>query len=1018
MRRRILASLLAFVMLFSLLPVNALADEIAGDASAAVVYGTYNEKGEWVQGTGSGTYTDPDTGVILSKIAEPTGTPNEYEVTLTVETSTTTTTTLPGAAATVMVIDVSGSMAYCAECGNEYWHSSDCKYHKWLADNSIQSKQTRLYAAKNAAKSFLDAYKGDTSGTGRYVSVVTFETNASTVLDWVDVSTQSGYNAAVAAINRLRADGGTNLQQGLVYANTQMSDEEVAQIDSTQKNVIALTDGQPTYYTKNGSVYGPGGNSNQNVLKATEAAATTLKENAALYTVCFGVANELCWEKGDDISDSDSGWFGDSAEADCPYTVGEFLETFVATSADYAYNADNTDELNAAFEAITESITSGITGAGLTVDDPMAKGVEAELPDDEGVTETKDGFTWDLSSATPEEVVEGNTTYYTYTLTYTVTLDPTVIADFDEDAYYPLNDVTTLTIPGEPPVEINFPVPGVQGVLPTYTVTYAPGANGTLADADADGNVVHADIKYGMPTPAEPAVTPNGGYYFTGWDKTIAATVTADVTYTATYAKQDEVTVTGDQGEVVYNGSEQSLLTYETAGLPKGYKIDVRYTGAAGTNVGTYNGEFDARTLVIKDDKGNIVTHKFAVTLVPGSLTIKQLPITITADSGSKVYDGTALTVSTYTITGALASGDQITSISVSGSQTEADSSENTVSNAVIKDGETDVTGNYAITYKPGTLTVTPDKNATIQVEAYNGTYDGNAHDGITSVVLKNGAGQVISTSGWTITYLYNGETYTTMPQFTDAGDYPIIVVAKNNNYDTLTAEQVTARISPKQVILSSPSDSKTYDGTALTTAASQVTGTDSFVNGEGVVITMTGRQLDFGSSENTFNYAAKAGTNLDNYTITPIYGTLTVHPITKQIVITADSNEKVYDGTPLTDSGYTYTESILVSGDVLTAVVTGSRTDAGSSDNVVTSYKVMRGSTDVTANYTNVETVNGTLLVKKRPVTLTSPNATKAYDGTALTTAASQVTGTDSFVNGEGVDINMTGSQLGFGSS
>ena len=1021
MRRRILASLLAFVMLFSLLPVNALADEIAGDASAAVVYGTYNEKGEWVQGTGSGTYTDPDTGVTLSKIAEPTGTPNEYEVTLTVETSTTTTTTLPGAAATVLVIDVSGSMAFCAECGSNR-HSSDCKYHKggWFADNSIQSNQTRLYAAQNAAKSFLDAYKGDTSGTGRYVSVVTFETYASTVLDWVDVSTQSGYNAAVAAINRLRADGGTNLQQGLVYANTQMSDEEVAQIDSTQKNVIALTDGQPTYYTKNESVYGPGGNSNQNVLDATEAAATTLKENAALYTVCFGVANELCWEKGDDISDSDSGWFGDSAEADCPYTVGEFLETFVATSADYAYNADNTDELNEAFEAITESITSGITGAGLTVDDPMAEGVEAELPDDEGVTETKDGFTWDLSSATPEEVVEGNTTYYTYTLTYTVTLDPTVIADFDEDAYYPLNGVTTLTIPGEPPVKINFPVPGVQGVLPTYTVTYAPGANGTLADADADGNVVHADIKYGMPTPAEPAVTPNGGYYFTGWDKTIAATVTADVTYTATYAKQDEVTVTGDQGEVVYNGSEQSLLTYKTAGLPKGYKLDVRYTGAAGTNVGTYNGVFDDRTLVIKDDKGNIVTHKFAVTLVPGSLTIKQLPITITSGSGTKVYDGTALTVSTHTITsGALASGDQITSISVSGSQTDVDSSENTVSNAVIKDGETDVTSNYAITYKPGTLTVTPDKNATIQVEAYNGTYDGNAHNGITSVVLKNGAGKVISTtSGWTITYRYDGVKHTSMPQFTDAGEYPIIVVAENNNYGTLTAEQVTAKISPKQVILTSPSDSKTYDGTALTTAASQVTGTDSFVNGEGVVITMTGRQLDFGSSENTFNYAAKAGTNLDNYTITPIYGTLTVHPITKQIVITADSNEKVYDGTPLTDSGYTYTESILVSGDVLTAVVTGSRTDAGSSDNVVTSYKVMRGSTDVTANYTNVETVNGTLLVKKRPVTLTSPNATKAYDGTALTTAASQVTGTDSFVNGEGVDINMTGSQLGFGSS
>ena len=82
--------------------------------------------------------------------------------------------------------------------------------------------------------------------------------------------------------------------------------------------------------------------------------------------------------------------------------------------------------------------------------------------------------------------------------------------------------------------------------------------------------------------------------------------------------------------------------------------------------------------------------------------------ITITADSDSKAYDGTALTKDSYTCSvNGLATGDKIDKITVTGSQTAVGSSNNVPSEAVIKNSDnTDVTNCYNITYANGTLTV------------------------------------------------------------------------------------------------------------------------------------------------------------------------------------------------------------------------------------------------------------------------------------------------------------------------
>ena len=135
----------------------------------------------------------------------------------------------------------------------------------------------------------------------------------------------------------------------------------------------------------------------------------------------------------------------------------------------------------------------------------------------------------------------------------------------------------------------------------------------------------------------------------------------------------------------------------------------------------------------------------------------------------------------------------------------------------------------------------------------------------------------------------------------------------------------------------------------------------------------MSGEKVD--SNNNGDNVAAI----VNNGEIVKAFNTPQVQLPKEKIVITAASAEKVYDGTALTDNGFTYTQNVLKEGDILTAVVEGSQTDAGESENVVTSYKVMRGDNDVTANY-DISTKKGKLKVTPREIIITVNNEEKYF--------------------------------------
>ena len=107
---------------------------------------------------------------------------------------------------------------------------------------------------------------------------------------------------------------------------------------------------------------------------------------------------------------------------------------------------------------------------------------------------------------------------------------------------------------------------------------------------------------------------------------------------------------------------------------------------------------------------------KYTVESEEFSAEIQPKPLTITAESAEKVYDGEPLVKDGYTA-GKLVSGDKIIEVKVSGTQTNAGNAENVPHNAKICGNGTDKTKNYAISYVNGTLKVTPRDIADAQID-------------------------------------------------------------------------------------------------------------------------------------------------------------------------------------------------------------------------------------------------------------------------------------------------------------
>lgn len=180
------------------------------------------------------------------------------------------------------------------------------------------------------------------------------------------------------------------------------------------------------------------------------------------------------------------------------------------------------------------------------------------------------------------------------------------------------------------------------------------------------------------------------------------------------------LTITVESKTKVYDGTSLILdpKAYTVSdSLPSGYSIEVTLEKASITAVGSKTVSVDSYKIY----KNNVLVsdpaeYPFNVALKTGTLTVTKYPITITADSGTKYYNGKEFVLNSVTITAPnnkLVDG-QKAEITVEAQDSAGNKVKaikvgkyyNVVTQVVIKDGNTDVTSNYDITTINGTLTI------------------------------------------------------------------------------------------------------------------------------------------------------------------------------------------------------------------------------------------------------------------------------------------------------------------------
>ena len=458
-----------------------------------------------------------------------------------------------------------------------------------------------------------------------------------------------------------------------------------------------------------------------------------------------------------------------------------------------------------------------------------------------------------------------------------------------------------------------------------------------------------------------------------------------------------------DPENKTYNGAEQrwapTVTDAKSNVLVEGTDYTVSYDKDDFTNV---TGAIKATITGIGNYKGT----------VEKSYQILPKELSVTTDSDEKVYDGEPLTAG-GSVDG-LVAGEELT-LRTTGSQTEVGKSNNTYE--IVWD-KTAQERNYKVTGEElGTLEVTPQSinpgpNPENPDPSYDGIqidspsnveYDGQAHKWSPTVTDKN---RNALTEGTDYEVSYDKD------DFKDVKTITVTITGKGNYTGTVTR---VYNIFAAPLIIRTEKAEKTYDGKPLTNENMTIEG---LKNGEVVAHKTTGTQTEVGNSDNTYelDWKSKETTAKEsNYIIKEVsLGKLVVKETEDEIVVTTTGGIFTYDGQPHgatvevseLPEGYTLktAESDATATDVTTEAVTA---DA---DRLVI---VNAAGVDVTANL-KITRVTGEIVVNPATVTVTTPNASKVYDGTPLT-AAGTITG---LVNGETVSFATTGTITNVGTA
>ena len=483
--------------------------------------------------------------------------------------------------------------------------------------------------------------------------------------------------------------------------------------------------------------------------------------------------------------------------------------------------------------------------------------------------------------------------------------------------------------------------------------------------------------------------------------------------------KYKNYTFTINAGDFEIKTNDQGALSVSASDVDKTYDgnaYGVTPTASKDGATITYkdaDGNYTLSESPVRTDVGEITVEfkasleGYADAFGSAKVTIAKRPVTITAEDASKVYGTADPTFKNASMSGHV--DGELTDLGLTVSRSDAGTEageklgnhEKVLSISKSKEELEATYPNYTFTVTPADFRI--DVNTTgLTVNADNVTkvYDGTAY----------GVEPNANISGATIRYkdAKGNYTLTESPTKKNVGSKTVEFEASLYGYKSVTGS-ATVEITKRQVIITTPTDSKVYEGTPLT-AAGTISG---FVNGETATFTTTGSQTEVGSTANTYSLTWDGTAKESNYTVAETIGTLTV---TAQSIDPENPDYKGITVDAPTDVEYTGEDQTWL------PTVTDGNGKALVKD---TDYTVTYDNEDRT-NVTGIITVtiNGagnyagtitrTYQITPKPVTITTESKTRAFDGTALT-AGGKVEG---IVSGETYGFKTTGSQTYVGSS
>src|SRR5437667_5695536 len=207
----------------------------------------------------------------------------------------------------------------------------------------------------------------------------------------------------------------------------------------------------------------------------------------------------------------------------------------------------------------------------------------------------------------------------------------------------------------------------------------------------------------------------------------------------------------------------------------------------------------------------------YSITPSNGTLTVKAIDLTITANSTSKNYGDTVTFAGTEFTTSGLKNSDTVTSVTLTSAGAAATSTVggspySIVPSAAVGTG----LANYNLKYVNGTLTVN-QRPATVKADDKSKNY-GDSNPALTATVTG-------TVNGDTLNYTLA----TTATQFSSVGPYPISVTLGSNPNYSITPSNGTLTVNQRPATVKADDKSKYY-GDSNPALTATVTGT---VNGD-----------------------------------------------------------------------------------------------------------------------------------------------------------------------------------------